>query len=184
MRGRPADRADLAALPTVIVRRAELADVAEMAAVLAEVAPEGTLGVEPPVDEAARAASFTEILRGDGREAAWVLEDAGRVVGHGVLQARPGGVLSVAMVLRPEARGRGGGRELLRAMEAHARSAGVHKLDLEVWTDNARAIALYARAGYEVEGMRRDHYRRRDGRLRSTLIMGRLLRPADGEDLH
>ena len=46
-----------------------------------------------------------------------------------------------------------------------------HKISLEVWTDNARAIALYAAAGFEVEGLRRDHYRRRDGRLRSTLIM-------------
>jgi RimJ/RimL family protein N-acetyltransferase len=40
-----------------------------------------------------------------------------------------------------------------------------------VWTDNARAIALYAATGFEVEGLRRDHYRRRDGRLRSALLM-------------
>jgi [ribosomal protein S18]-alanine N-acetyltransferase len=33
---------------------------------------------------------------------------------------------------------------------------------VEVWTDNGRAIALYAAAGFEVEGLRRDHYRRRD----------------------
>lgn len=40
-----------------------------------------------------------------------------------------------------------------------------------MWTDNARAIALYASAGFAVEGVRRDHYRRRDGSLRSTLLM-------------
>lgn len=162
------------------VRRAELADVAEMVAILVEVAPEGTLGLEPPVDEAVRTAGLTELLGREGPEAAWVLTDEGRVVGHGALHARPGGVLSVAMVLRREGRGRGGGQRLLEAMEAHARAAGIHKLDLEVWTDNARAIALYARAGYEVEGLRRAHYRRRDGSLRSTLIMGRLL--VDGVD--
>ena len=56
-------------------------------------------------------------------------------------------------------------------MQEHARSCGAHKISLEVWADNARAISLYAAAGFEVEGLRRDHYRRRDGRLRSTLIM-------------
>jgi RimJ/RimL family protein N-acetyltransferase len=31
---------------------------------------------------------------------------------------------------------------------------------------------LYAKAGFEVEGLLRDHYRSRDGSLRSSLIMG------------
>jgi putative acetyltransferase len=64
---------------------------------------------------------------------------------------------------------------LLEAMADHARASGAHKLELEVWTDNARAIALYVSAGFEVEGLRRNHYRRRDGSLRSALIMARLL---------
>jgi putative acetyltransferase len=50
----------------------------------------------------------------------------------------------------------------------------VHKVELEVWTDNARAIALYAGTGFHVEGVRREHYRRRDGSLRSTLLMALL----------
>lgn len=57
----------------------------------------------------------------------------------------------------------------------HARSGGAHKVVLEVWPDNARAIALYARAGFQVEGLRRAHYRRRDGSLRSALLMAYLL---------
>jgi len=73
--------------------------------------------------------------------------------------------------IRPEARGKGGGRALVAAVQDHARAVNAHKISLEVWTDNARAISLYAAAGFEVEGLRRDHYRRRDGRLRSTLIM-------------
>ena len=32
-------------------------------------------------------------------------------------------------------------------------------------------LTLYGAAGFEVEGLRRDHYRRQDGSLRSTLIM-------------
>ena len=50
---------------------------------------------------------------------------------------------------------------------------GAHKVELEVWPDNARAIALYLSAGFEIEGFRRDHYRRRDGTLRSAVLMAR-----------
>ena len=82
------------------------------------------------------------------------------------------------MALLPEARGRGGGRTLLEAMIEHAHAIGAHKLELEVWPDNVPAIALYESAGFEVEGMRRDHYRRRDGSLRSALLMALLLDPA------
>jgi ribosomal protein S18 acetylase RimI-like enzyme len=75
------------------------------------------------------------------------------------------------MAILAEARGQGGGRALLSAVQDHASATGAHKISLEVWTDNGRAIALYAAAGFEVEGLRRNHYRRRDGSLRSTLIM-------------
>jgi putative acetyltransferase len=157
------------------VRPAQGSDVEDMVAVIVEVAPEGSLGVEPPIDEPDALARFIELVGSDGPEAAWVLEDEGEVVGYAAVRPRPGGVLSLAMALRRPARGRGGGRMLLEVSEAHARELGVHKLELEVWTDNARAITLYARGGYEVEGLRRDHYRRRDGTLRSTLIMARRL---------
>jgi ribosomal protein S18 acetylase RimI-like enzyme len=38
---------------------------------------------------------------------------------------------------------------------------------------HGRAIALYVAHGFEVGGVRRDHYRRRDGTLRSAILMGR-----------
>jgi putative acetyltransferase len=151
----------------VIVRRARIADVDAAARVVAAVAEEGFLGAQPPVDLEDRARRFHEFVE---REAMWVLDDGG-VAGFATAQESVPGVLSIGMAILPPARGRGGGRALLAALKDHARAAGAHKISLEVWTDNARAIALYAAAGFEVEGLRRDHYRRRDGRLRSTLIM-------------
>ena len=79
------------------------------------------------------------------------------------------------MAIVAEGRGQGGGRALLRAVDEYARDCGAHKIDLEVWVDNGRAIALYASAGYMVEGVRRMHYRRRNGDLRSSLIMARFI---------
>jgi ribosomal protein S18 acetylase RimI-like enzyme len=35
-----------------------------------------------------------------------------------------------------------------------------------------RATGLYRSAGFEVEGLEHDHYRRRDGSLRSALLIG------------
>ncbi len=147
-----------------------------MARVLAAVAEEGLLGTEAPVDLDARARRFRETIEGEGPPTLWVLDDGKAVVGHaGVSETRAQGVLSIGMAIAPDARGRGGGRALLEATVEYARSRGAHKLELEVWPDNARAIALYASAGFQVEGVRRDHYRRRDGSLRSTLVMALLL---------
>jgi RimJ/RimL family protein N-acetyltransferase len=155
----------------MIVRRATISDTHAVARVVAAVAPEGFLGAQPPVDPDERSERFQALIEQEEPSALWVLDRQGEVVGYlGVQESTPG-VLSLGMALVPEARGKGGGRALLDAALEHARSSGAHKISLEVWTDNARAIALYAAAGFEVEGLRRDHYRRRDGTLRSTLLM-------------
>jgi putative acetyltransferase len=160
----------------VIVRNATSDDCEAIARVMAAVAEEGSIGAESPVDVQARARRFRETLENPGAGGMWVLDDEGRVVGWiGAYEPGPAGVLSFGMALLPEARGRGGGRALLDTVLEHARSRGAHKVELEVWPNNARAIALYTRAGFQVEGLRRAHYRRRDGSLRSALLMAYLV---------
>ncbi|MBV8217417.1 MAG: GNAT family N-acetyltransferase [Solirubrobacterales bacterium] len=156
----------------MIVRPAGVADVTDAARTVAAVAPEGFLGAQPPVDVEQRAERLRDIVERGEPAGVWVLEDDdGRQVGHAAVEETVPGVLGIGMAILPEARGRGGGRTLLAAVQEHARTSGAHKISLEVWVDNARAIALYGAAGFEVEGLRRDHYRRQDGSLRSTLIM-------------
>ncbi|MBC3193279.1 GNAT family N-acetyltransferase [Pseudonocardia sp. C8] len=160
----------------MIVRAATEDDADAMARVIAAVAEEGTIGAEAPVDVDARAQWYRDAFAKAGAGGLWVLEDDGEVVGTaGAQEMGVPGVLGLGMALLPRARGRGGGRALLDAIVEHARTGGMHKVELEVWTDNARAIALYARAGFQVEGVRRNHYRRRDGSLRSTLLMAYLI---------
>jgi [ribosomal protein S18]-alanine N-acetyltransferase len=143
-----------------------------LARVYAAIVPEGFLGRET-VDVAERTERYRELLSAEGPNATWVLEEDGAILGSADVRARVTGVLTLGIALLPEARGRGGGRALMEAIVEHARAAGAHKVDLEVWTDNARAISFYAALGFEVEGLRREHYRRSDGSLRSTLIMAR-----------
>ena len=151
-------------------------DVEGFLAVLEEVAAEGALATAPPIDRDARRAGALAAMDPEGPEALFVLEDGDRVVGAAGLQAgSASGVMSLGMMVLRDARGRGGGRALLAALVEHATSAGAHKLELEVFPDNAAAIALYASSGFELEGLRRGHYRRRDGSVRSSLLMARLL---------
>jgi RimJ/RimL family protein N-acetyltransferase len=103
-----------------------------------------------------------------------VIEEEGGIIGAlGLHSTEAAGVLSLGMWVLPAHRARGGGRMLMEAALAE-RPEDVHKIELEVWPDNEAAIALYRKLGFEEEGLRRDHYRRRDGSLRSSLIMARL----------
>jgi putative acetyltransferase len=148
---------------------------------MAVVAEEGLIATEPPVDEEERASRFRAAIEGEGSATVLVLEEDGEVLGHaGIHESEALGVLSIGMAILPHGRGRGGGRALIEAALEHARACGAHKVDLEVWPDNAAAIALYASAGFELEGVRRDHYRRRDGSLRSALLMARVLEDQSG----
>jgi RimJ/RimL family protein N-acetyltransferase len=54
--------------------------------------------------------------------------------------------------------GRGIGSALLAEVQVWAPRAGISRLELFVMKDNARAIALYERLGFRVEGARRRAY--------------------------
>lgn len=64
----------------------------------------------------------------------------------------------------PEARGRGVGGALLRAVIGEARARGARQLHLEVRAGND-AVRLYRREGFEKVGERRAYYRGRNGDL-------------------
>jgi RimJ/RimL family protein N-acetyltransferase len=158
------------------VRRATVEDAEAIVAVLAEVAEENRwIGTEPGFDVEERTARIRSSIAAGG--GSFLLEDDdGRAIGSlGLHETRTRGVFSFGMAILAPARGRGGGRMLMDAAMLHLATTDAHKVELEVWPDNGRAISLYARYGFEVEGLRRDHYRRRDGSLRSSLIMARLL---------
>ena len=161
-------------------RRATAADAEAFVGVLATVAEEKRwIGTEPGFDVAERTARERAWI--EEGAARWVLEDEdGTIVGNlGVHPTHARGVLSLGMAIIAPARGRGGGRVLMDTALRHLATTDAHKVELEVWPDNGRAISLYASYGFEVEGLRRSHYRRRDGSLRSSLIMARLLPRAE-----
>jgi ribosomal protein S18 acetylase RimI-like enzyme len=89
----------------------------------------------------------------------WVVLSAGEVVGWCDVtpKTRPiyalGGVLGIALL--PPFRGQGIGKRLiLRTLDA-ARAFGLRRIELTVRENNASAIELYKKVGFEVEGLQR-----------------------------
>lgn len=77
------------------------------------------------------------------------------------------------------ARRSGYGGTLLRNTLCLIGQGGVQAVDLEVRESNAPAISLYARAGFEITGRRRDYYRLPTGEREDAVLMSLTLQAAE-----
>lgn len=106
-----------------------------------------------------------------------VAEVGGRAVGAVNLSVHRGrrahsGVLGMAV--HDDHWGRGIGRRLLSAvLDLADQWLALERVELEVYADNVRAIALYGRSGFTAEGIKR-RAAVRDGRYVDIMVMGRL----------
>ncbi|MGW0181426.1 N-acetyltransferase family protein [Nocardia sp. NPDC003345] len=158
--------------PRSPVRTAGPDDIERIVAIRASVAAEGRwIGAEGPLDTTEAADRLREAL-GDEKFGVFVAETDGAVCGSATVRFTGRGVTEFGMMLLPDRRGRGLGGALLARVIDWSREHGAHKVALQVWPHNVRALALYARAGFEVEGVLRAHYRRRNGELWDAVVMG------------
>jgi ribosomal protein S18 acetylase RimI-like enzyme len=113
--------------------------------------------VEGPPLENTRAFVLDHIQRGHPQ---FVAISAGEVVGWCDVtpKERPiyahGGVLGMGLL--PQFRGQGIGTNLIRSTLAATRTIGLHRVELTVRQNNTRAIELYKKVGFRVEGLQRD----------------------------
>ncbi|MBP9112755.1 MAG: GNAT family N-acetyltransferase [Polyangiaceae bacterium] len=80
----------------------------------------------------------------------------------------------LGMGLLPEYRGKGIGSKLLSSVLDHAKRFGLEKVELNVYTSNTGAIALYEKFGLEREGLIKK-YRKLDGQYFDCWVMGKFL---------
>jgi RimJ/RimL family protein N-acetyltransferase len=166
---------------TARVRRAEPADAPALAALTAAVGrePEGWLLYDAGGTSVAAERRYVRLARRDPNAAVLVAEEDGEVVGRLSISRDPhpasAHVADLGVVVAASHRRRGIGAALLAAAEDWARGAGVEKLELHVFPHNGPAIALYEKRGYEREGVRRRHYRRRNGEVVDAILMAKLL---------
>ncbi|MDH0867846.1 GNAT family N-acetyltransferase [Mitsuaria sp. GD03876] len=105
--------------------------------------------------------------------------DGERLVGSAGLhpvgpQARRRHAMMLGISVHPDAHGRGVGSALMDALTRQADDwLGVLRIELTVFVDNAPAIRLYERFGFETEGRLRA-YGLRGGRYVDVLTMARL----------
>lgn len=107
--------------------------------------------------------------------ATWIAEEDGRMAGFGIadwteVRAQKLGYIQTLEVT-PDARRRGVGLELLHRLEDSAREAGCRFMWLHVDVENAAAIGLYEREGYERKGTRADYY----GAGRAAAVYSKML---------
>ncbi len=107
----------------------------------------------------------------------FVAVEAGTVVGWCDIlpNPRPGFQHSgsVGMGVLRAWRGQGLGEALLAACIEKASAKGLTRIELEVYADNAPAIALYRKLGFVEEGLKR-RARVLDGRVQDLLVMALL----------
>jgi putative acetyltransferase len=160
--------------PDIVVRAAEPSDVAAITEVMNQPrAYWGTLQW-PYHSVAFREQKFAV----DRNNAHLVAVVDGKVVGniglHRETAHRRSHAAGVGMAVHDAYAGRGVGTALMAAVvDLAERWWNIKRLELSVYADNARAIALYERFGFQREGLFRA-YAWRDGAYVDSLAMARL----------
>jgi RimJ/RimL family protein N-acetyltransferase len=163
-------------VPDVTIRPEVDDDIEPILDVLEVVGAEGRwLGLEVPFDRAERAERMRTSLGHPETFAGFVADADGRIVGSIGLDLAPYGVVDLGMALLDGYRSQGIGTRLVERGIEWAIGAGAHKLSLQVWPHNERALGLYQKVGFVEEGQLRRHYRRRNGQLWDAVVMGLVL---------
>lgn len=107
----------------------------------------------------------------------WVAVDGDAVVGWTAVSpvsVRPvyAGVVEHSVYVGAGAQGRGVGASLLRRLIASTEAAGIWTIQSGVFVENAASLALHARAGFRVVGVR-ERIGRHHGRWRDVTLLER-----------
>lgn len=166
---------------TLTIRRATPADAAGYARVMSDRAVYPGLMQLPFNNELHWRERLTEITGAGKVDLVLVAERDGTIIGNAGLhpfalaaQVRRRHAASIGIAVASEAQGQGVGTALMQAICDYAdRWLGLLRLELTVYVDNLRAIALYERFGFEIEGRLRG-YAMRDGELVDAFSMARI----------
>ena len=163
----------------VVVRRSTVDDAAGFARIMGDPAVLPGLMQMPHTNESLWRTRLEEGTAAGKSDLLLTAERNGVVVGTAGLhpttqQIRRRHVAMIGISVASEAHGTGVGTALMQAMCDYAdRWMGVLRIELTVFADNATAIALYRKFGFEVEGRLRG-YAMRDGRYEDALTMARI----------
>ena len=165
---------------SLVIRHAEPGDASELVELARAVGTEteGWLITDGDWRSAGEERRYLRAIRRSPHAAVLVAETPDGIVGRLSIARDPHPasrhVADLGVMVDRAHRRRGIGRALMEAAEDWARETGVSKIELHVFPYNEAAIGLYERLGYEREGLRRRHYRRR-GELVDAILMAKVL---------
>lgn len=144
----------------VVLRQANPEDAKEVSKRLARVIQEGIYLDESPdtrPDVQKKRGEIEKIRDHDGMYT--VVEVDGNIAGSAQLKRGSKGMSHHTAQFRtwliPRYRGMGLGKKLLEYTLSWAKDHGIEKINLDVWDTNERAIGLYRKYGFRLEGRRR-----------------------------
>ncbi|HSU14240.1 arsinothricin resistance N-acetyltransferase ArsN1 family A [Longimicrobium sp.] len=160
--------------------------VEQDAAAIAEIYNEGIRGRGATFETRERTVDEVRAWFRRERHPLLVAEMGGAVVGWvAASEYRPrdcyAGVAEFSVYVAGRARRRGVGDALMRAFVPALEAAGFWKVLSRIFPENAASLALCARHGFRVVGTYRRHGRL-DGAWRDTVIVERLLGPAEEQE--
>lgn len=164
---------------TITVRRANVKDAAAFARIMGDPAVFPGLLQLPYSDEESWRVRLADGAVPGKLDLPLAAELNGEVVGNAGLHpvgpsARRRHVMMIGIAVLPSAQRQGVGSALMAALCEHAdRWLGVLRIELTVYTDNAAAIHLYRKFGFEIEGTCKA-YGLRDGAYADVYAMARL----------
>jgi putative acetyltransferase len=163
----------------ISIRRVRPDDAAAIAGLMDEPVVYANLMQMPYASEEAQRARIADSFLPGKTDLLLVAERDGKVVGSAGMHAtgpalRRRHVVMIGLSVSAAAQRQGVGTALMQALCDYAdRWMGVLRIELTVYVDNAAAIALYRKFGFEMEG-RHHGYALRDGRYVDAFAMARL----------
>lgn len=105
-----------------------------------------------------------------GREFGWGAENKSELIGFALCSLLLDEATLLNIAVHPDSQRRGIAWQLLNRAVTDCRDRGAARMLLEVRESNASAIALYRRAGFVIDGVRRDYYPALTGREAALLM--------------
>ena len=144
----------------VLIRPIQVADAAAFAALLEQLDHESRFLMFEPGERNTSAThwqSLIEAMLAGDESTIFVAEHEGELVGflraRGETLHRVRHTALIGLAIRQSYVGQGMGTRLFAAVEEWARTRNLHRLHLTVMTHNHRAVALYQKMGFVIEGL-------------------------------
>jgi RimJ/RimL family protein N-acetyltransferase len=164
-----------------MIRQAELKDAENLADLIRQVENESPFMLYEAGERELTEATQRKMMEKFSRQknsAIFVAEDketlAGYLIAIGGTARKNKHSAYIVIGILQEHQGKGIGTALFHELEDWAMQNGLHRLELTVITDNSAGVALYEKAGFEIEGTKR-HSLYMDGKYMNELYMSKIV---------